>query len=387
MRLKLFPIFSLLFVLAVPSFGFLLQIHENEQGRIVTAHWPATNARNGIPFWVDVESFPFPEEDVLRIVQDSFDVWEAVESASIRFQNQGTGKFRASTRDRRNVIVYDATGEEVNAPREVGILAFTRINWNEQGEITDADIVFNGGGRTRFSTDQTSFQRGTVDLQGVMTHEIGHLLGLGHTPLQGSLSVRPTMYPFFFGGEHSLEPDDEAGVSALYPSPAALNNGTISGQVSHPDGRGAFGVHVVAYTTGTETFVVSALSGTDGDGGGRYKISGLPPGDYQVAIEPLVGSVTSRNFGGIFSGDLDTDFPREFYDNTTLQHTAQVIRVNPGREVDGIDFTLGPAVAGFPYLEDLALPVNTPDPLGPYRVQARIRDDGRGGFRRADIPG
>ena len=119
--------------------------------------------------------------------------------------------------------------------------------------------VPNGGGST---------------FQGVMTHEIGHFLGLGHTPLQGSLSVRPTMYPFFFGGERSLEPDNRAGVSALYPSPAALNNGAISGQVTHPDGRGAFGVHVVAYTTDTETFVVSALSGAAGDGGGRYKISG-----------------------------------------------------------------------------------------------------------------
>ncbi len=376
MRLKLFPIFPLLFVFAVPSFGFLLQINQNEQGRIVTAHWPATNVRNGISFWVDAESFPFSEGEVLQIVRDSFDAWEAVESASIGFQDRGTGKFRASTTDRRNVIVYDATGEEVDAPREVGILAFTRINWNERGEIIDADIVFNGGGEGRFSTDQTGSQRGGVDLQGVMTHEIGHFLGLGHTPLQGSLSVRPTMYPFFFGGERSLEPDDRAGVSALYPSPAALNNGAISGQVTHPDGRGAFGVHVVAYTTDTETFVVSALSGAAGDGGGRYKISGLPPGDYQVAIEPLIGSVTSRNFGGIFSRGLDTDFPREFYDNATLQRIAQVIRVSPGRVVDGVDFTLGAAVAGFPYLQDLALPVNTPDPVGPYRVQARVRDDG-----------
>ena len=73
---------------------------------------------------------------------------------------------------------------------------------------------------------------------------------------------------------------------------------------------------------------------------------------------------------------MDTDFPREFYDNATLQRIAQVIRVSPGRVVDGVDFTLGAAVAGFPYLQDLALPVNTPDPVGPYRVQARVRDDG-----------
>ncbi len=379
MRLKLFHIF-LLFIFVAPAFGFLIQTDQTEQGRMVRLAWPATAARNGIEFWVDAQSFPFPEQDVLRIVRDSFDAWEAVETAFVAFRDRGSGKFRVSVSDRRNVILYDATGEEVNAPRGVGVLAFTRINWNTRGEIVDTDIVFNGEGDFRFTIDPSGSRRGVVDLQAVLTHEIGHLLGLDHTPLQGASSVRPTMYPFFFGGERSLESDDEAGVSALYPSPAALNTGTIIGQVTHPDGRGAFGVHVVAYKAGTGEFVVGALSGSVGeeigrDGDGRYEISGLPPGDYQVAIEPLTGSVTSRNFGGIFSQRLDTDFSREFYDNATLQNAGQVIGVNAGRVVSGIDFALGTAVPGSPFMQGLDLPVNTPDASGPYRVGLRITDD------------
>ncbi len=380
MRLKLFHIFVLLSVLAAPSFGFVLQIDRNRQGQTLTLSWPASAAQNGIDFWVDAQSFPFPERDVLRIVEDSFGPWEAVETAFIRFRNRGTGEFRISNTDRRNVIFNDTTGQQMG-PRSAGVLAFTRIESNSRGEITDTDIVFNGRDfQFSASSEGSSNRSRVVDLQGVLTHEIGHLLGLDHSALEGASSVRPTMYPFFFGGERSLEPDDEAGVSALYPSFAALSTGTIAGQVTHRDGQGAFGVHVVAYKAGTGEFVVGALSGGAGEqmgsgGDGRYEISGLPPGDYQVAIEPLTGSVTSRNFGGIFSQRLDTDFPREFYDNATLQNMGQVIRVNAGRVVSDIDFALGTAVPGSPFMQELDLPVNTPDASGPYRVGLRITDD------------
>ena len=147
----------------------------------------------------------------------------------------------------------------------------------------------------------------------MLTHELGHFLGLDHTALVGAPPVRPTMNPFNSTEApriaRSLEPDDEAGVSALYSSAGAGENGTISGSVRHPDDSGAFGVHVVAYRAGTSDFVVGALSGSAGgrkgqNGDGAYEISGLPPGEYQVAIEPLNGNVTTENFGGIFHASL-----------------------------------------------------------------------------------
>ncbi|MDA0748771.1 MAG: beta-propeller fold lactonase family protein, partial [bacterium] len=218
-----------------------------------------------------------------------------------------------------------------------------------------------------------------IDLQSVLTHELGHFLGLDHSGLQGSPSVRPTMYPFYFGSERSLETDDKAGLAALYPSVATLT-GTMEGRVTDQRGLGVLGAHVVAYRAGTDTFAVAVLSGTagvrKGEGGdGEYKMEGLPPGEYQVAIEPLNGSVTARNLGGIFDR-LNTDFPREFYNNASVQSVAQAIRVSAGGRATGIDFVLGRTVPGFPAIEDLVFPNNTPDPVGPYRFQARVTDNG-----------
>jgi hypothetical protein len=156
------------------------------------------------------------------------------------------------------------------------------------------------------------------------------------------------------------------------------------GTVSTREGDGAFGVHVVAYEPETGSFVVGALSGTAGDqrgpeGDGGYEIPGLPPGDYRVAIEPMSGSVTSRNLGGLYqdqADDFQTGFEREYYDNKALPSLADVIGVGAGRSVRGIDFVLGTAIPGYPLIEGVAYPANTPDPVGPYVVEAYISDDG-----------
>ena len=254
----------LILLCATSSSAFILQMNRNNGGRIVTIRWTHGEAREGLEFWVDAQSFPFAQNDVMRVARSSFGAWKDVGTSDAQFEERGTGDFRASATDRRNVILYDRTGADLSAPSDAGVIAFTRINWNALGEIQDADIVFNGNGNFRFSASQQIPQGNVIDLQSVMTHEIGHLVGLDHTPLRGSTDVRPTMYPFYFGRERDLEPDDIAGLSYLYPSAQALGNGSIVGTVSTRGGEGAFGVHVVAYEPETGAFVVGALSGTAG---------------------------------------------------------------------------------------------------------------------------
>ena len=77
----------------------------------------------------------------------------------------------------------------------------------------DADIVTN----TRYNwtaTSETDGCSGEAFVEGVMVHEVGHLLGLDHTNVVGA-----TMYPSVSAcnnGPATTEADDEAGLNALY---------------------------------------------------------------------------------------------------------------------------------------------------------------------------
>lgn len=79
--------------------------------------------------------------------------------------------------------------------------------------IYDADIVTN----TSYAWTSTSENDGCSSefyIEGVMVHEMGHALGLGHSNVNGS-----TMYPSVSScnnGPASLSNDDKAGISALY---------------------------------------------------------------------------------------------------------------------------------------------------------------------------
>lgn len=376
-------ILSLLLLIPLNASGFVPQIDFNERGRIVSISWPASTARDGLSFFVNTDSFPFNSRDIDRIVAASFAAWDEIETADLRFIDGGSGNFRKSATDQRNVITYDPSGVEIGAPAGSGVIAITTINWDEQGRITDTDITFNGRDFT-FSVSEELPGPGPVDLQDVMTHEVGHLIGLDHTPLVGTTSVRPTMNPFASqqapGAARTLQPDDTAGATFLYPGPTATQLGTITGQVVGPNGDPAFGVHVIAFDVNTDEFVVSTLSGSAGEnrgpgGDGRYEITGLPPGQYRVGIAPVTGSVTAQNIGGIFTR-LETGFEEEYYDNVDRLSLAQPITVEAGRVFGPVDFVLGLTAPGFPELSNLQLPVNTPDARGPYRVRLSATDDG-----------
>lgn len=105
--------------------------------------------------------------------------------------------------------------EETSWPPELvpGVLAQTVIRTDGQGRVYDADIWINGVDH-RFARGAAS---GKVDARGVLVHELGHLLGLGH-----ATDPIATMFPTTSGVRwRSLEADDRAGVCALYPGQGA----------------------------------------------------------------------------------------------------------------------------------------------------------------------
>ena len=79
--------------------------------------------------------------------------------------------------------------------------------------INDADVYTN----TRYSytsSGETDGCSGEYDIDGIMVHEVGHVIGLGHSSVTGA-----TMYPSVSScnyANRTLEADDVAGKNDLY---------------------------------------------------------------------------------------------------------------------------------------------------------------------------
>lgn len=92
-------------------------------------------------------------------------------------------------------------------------LALTYSASDPAGYIRATDIVLNG--QHRFGTAGVPFGNDRFDLQSVLTHEMGHLLGLA----ENSADVASTMHPDIGRDEtfqRDITDDDRAGVEFIY---------------------------------------------------------------------------------------------------------------------------------------------------------------------------
>src|SRR5690606_6055121 len=114
--------------------------------------------------------------------------------------------------------------------------------------------------------------------------------GLGKEP---DYRGRPTMFPFVQPDISTLELDDKAWISYLYPAPSFAANGSISGTIYAFDGSKANGANIIAFNADDPTQMITCVSGlTDFDPEttpkGDYRIPGLPPGSaWVVDVEPV----------------------------------------------------------------------------------------------------
>ena len=180
------------------------------------------------------------------------------------------------------------------------------------------------------------------DVESIMVHELGHLLGLGHSALGETelvngdqrrvLGAAAVMFPIAFPTgnilDRTLKPDDRAGILDLYGTPESDRQlGAISGRV-RMNGTGVFGAHVTAFNTASgELFGTFVLSQP-----GTFGIAGLPPGLYVVRVEPL----DDADIDSFFNEDADVtlDFQPAFY--------PQLVAVPAGGAASSIDVTVQP---------------------------------------------
>lgn len=155
------------------------------------------------------------------------DTQAAVEAALTTWMNADCGgglhpSFTGNTELAANLgIAFNEDGKNVNAikyiddiwPYEHGAVAKTLLGFDStNGDLLDADVAFNSA-EYPLAMDPES---GQIDLEAVLTHEVGHILGLAHSDAPGA-TMQPETTGFATAELKTLEPDDMAGICAIYP--------------------------------------------------------------------------------------------------------------------------------------------------------------------------
>jgi Matrixin len=198
----------------------------------IPVYWPVSCIsydlqQDASPKWVDLGS-------ASAVAGRAFETWRSVtcpdtgRPPSLDFVNMGPvacakheyNDQQHSVGGNANIIMFRDNDWDASGLSDSGsTLALTTLTFNlSTGEIYDADIEING---EKPISAAEQIPSDSYDLQSILTHEIGHFLGLAHSPLPCADASCPTMNALYTRGSQdfrTIEADDVAAICAVYPS-------------------------------------------------------------------------------------------------------------------------------------------------------------------------
>lgn len=247
-------------------------------------------------------------------VDSAFRHWESIKSSRIAFKRGADSSLLEASDDGIN-LVYWAEGSKTpvlgsKSFRVEGFVGLTVIVNDTAGPtaglLKNSDIILNGNELT-WTTDPVA-DPASYDVETVLTHEVGHVLGLEHSPVLGA-----TMYGRISAGvitPITFADDDIFGAAAIYPAdpnaPLAQQRGVV---------QNGFGGRVLGAVVSTYDADGILLSGTISDPNGRYSSLGIPPGSHSTYLEPLDDPAASfstlfdeRDLSGVWDATIVNNF-------------------------------------------------------------------------------
>jgi hypothetical protein len=203
--------------------------------------WNMNLMTTPMPYWVNpnlTDTNAGTAADQIAAVQSAANTWNTQGNANFQFAYQGTtatdtvgndgtaivaGRNDCVSLNGQCVCASTATGSVIGASFTVSILA--------TGEILEKDIIICDGNFNFFASQNTNTlpPSGSIDVWGLLVHELGHHLGLGHpveaNPPQNVCSVMqqgkiiskaPCNWAWGGSDRRNLTADDINGIQGIY---------------------------------------------------------------------------------------------------------------------------------------------------------------------------
>lgn len=264
-------------------------------------------------------------------------------------------------------MIYDQFGflidAKLGAGQSNGVIGFAGPRWlNSNNEIIEGRAVINGkfidgaAGPADISQSQ---------MEGVVAHEIGHMLNLDHAQGGRAFSLKstqatpdltgfPTMFPLVHSDIADLELDDKSWISDLYPTAAHTADCThITGVIRDNGGAALSGVNVVARSATNARDIITCVSGFLDTASGEYDIPSLPAGSQWVLdVEQIEPGFTGGSRVGPIQPPLELPGPPEYLTNPSMEsnsdsllETTTFLTGAGGTSLTGIDLRLNASSA------------------------------------------
>lgn len=325
---------------AVRRFSFLLSFTASLIHTIPAQSYTITQTQNGQGIrWHYGQKFFLAGNTSNKAELSSTSIWNAVVNGLQQWKRASQGMFdfdywqgsdpatftAKQQQDGLNSIFFASASNQKMDPNIIG---FTQVWYNSvSGSMIEADIILNDIDYNLTDQPHDTSARGgskNVYLNNVITHELGHAMGLSH-----SNSINSTMLYVEFSEQNKLGCDDWLAAKHLYPT---IHNGvgSLNGTILSPYSEPVAGAVVTAISIARGIPLASVLT----DQNGRYNFGALEAGKVSLMVESYQGtpsSIPSRMRVKLGVSVCDNNqFPKNFI-TTDDQHTLQTFNVSEAK--------------------------------------------------------